>query len=691
MVVGSPQSETRGAAQLARELGALVVSPDYRLAPEHPYPAALDDCMSTLYWMRDNADELGIDPDRIAVTGSSAGGGLTAAVAQRAHDEGIRLRAQAMVYPMLDDRTVLRDDHGGRGRFLWTPASNRFGWTAYLGRPPRMSDAPEYAAPARREDLSGLAPAWIGVGDLDLFYDESVDYADRLRAAGVDMRAGDRAGDVPRRRRPGRQSTCDAGVSPGPDGPPAQPPVRPSVHPGMFSGQKGNGQRGMEQQEVACARTARRGEGLPVRPRRRAHRHRECAPRAWKAMFDEYPAGERTAPATLSCRSTRTPTTSTTSTARPREDGVRSFLAQPRHRRCPRATRRPDDAPRRSTGWATGRTPRSSSSLHTRRRRGVRGLAALPGGRRRRGLAAPWSRRAPTPARSSRSPGSTSTSQQRVDGVTLREEHLRGQAGTRLVPARGPAARRRAARRPRCSRTRCPAWRPAAPGTSGSSSASTASARRTRCGARRRRRRHRPRANCWSASDRPATPSRSSRGRSAKRRLDLDLLAQSESLFALSNGHIGLRGNLDEGEPYGLPGTYLNSFYETRPLPYAEAGFGYPEDGQTIVNVTNGKIIRLLVDDEPFDVRYGELLRARTDSRPARRHADPRRGAGAHRRASRSRSYRPGWCRWRSAAWPPSSTWSRRRRIRPCHCAIRAGRQRGPARDRPTTLGCPRC
>ena len=89
--------------------------------------------------------------------------------------------------------------------------------------------------------------------------------------------------------------------------------------------------------------------------------------------------------------------------------------------------------------------------------------------------------------------------------------------------------------------------------------------------------------------------------------LDLDVLAQSESIFALSNGHIGFRGNLDEGEPHGLPGTYLNSFFEQRPLPYAEAGYGYPEDGQTVVNVTNGKIIRLLVDDEPFDVRYGHL------------------------------------------------------------------------------------
>ena len=90
--------------------------------------------------------------------------------------------------------------------------------------------------------------------------------------------------------------------------------------------------------------------------------------------------------------------------------------------------------------------------------------------------------------------------------------------------------------------------------------------------------------------------------------LNLDLLAQSESVFALSNGHIGLRGNLDEGEPHGLPGTYLNSFYETQPLPYAEAGYGYPEDGQTLIDVTNGKILRLLVDDEPFDVRYGDLI-----------------------------------------------------------------------------------
>src|SRR5712672_2574691 len=94
-------------------------------------------------------------------------------------------------------------------------------------------------------------------------------------------------------------------------------------------------------------------------------------------------------------------------------------------------------------------------------------------------------------------------------------------------------------------------------------------------------------------------------------RLDLNVLAQSESLFALSNGHIGIRGNLDEGEPHGLPGTYLNSLYELRPLPYAEAGYGFPDSGQTVINVTNGKIIRLLVNDEPLDLRYG-IVRSHT-------------------------------------------------------------------------------
>jgi acetyl esterase/lipase len=185
MILGSPQFEAPFSGRLARELGAVVVSPDYRFAPEHPFPAALDDCMAVLRWMLASADELGIDPQRIAVAGGSAGGGLSAAVAQRSHAVRIPLRAQVLIYPMLDDRTALREDHGRRGRFMWTPAVSRFAWTAYLGREPRMSDAPEYAAPARRTDLAGLPPAWIGVGDLDILHEESVRYAEQLKACGV--------------------------------------------------------------------------------------------------------------------------------------------------------------------------------------------------------------------------------------------------------------------------------------------------------------------------------------------------------------------------------------------------------------------------------------------------------------------------------------------------------------------------
>ncbi len=185
MCAGTAQLEVQPTSRLVPALGAVAVLPDYRLAPKNPFPAGLDDCMATLRWMVNHADELGIDPNRIAVAGASAGGGLAAAVAQRAFDEGIPLRAQAMVYPMLDDRTALRTDFAGRGELTWRPASNKWAWTAYLGRTPRMSDAPDYAAPARRVDLAELPPAWIGVGDLDAMFDEDVDYAERLQAAGV--------------------------------------------------------------------------------------------------------------------------------------------------------------------------------------------------------------------------------------------------------------------------------------------------------------------------------------------------------------------------------------------------------------------------------------------------------------------------------------------------------------------------
>ncbi len=185
-VIGMPEQDARFCRRWAEDLGLLVVAPSYRLAPGHPFPASLDDCYATLCWLHDNAEELGVDPDRIAVAGDSAGGGLAAALAQVSRDRaGPPLRAQVLLEPMLDDRTVLREDHAGRGRFVWTPTSNRFGWTSYLGRPPVADEAPAYAVPARTADLTGLPPTWIGVGSLDLFHDEDVAYAERLRAAGV--------------------------------------------------------------------------------------------------------------------------------------------------------------------------------------------------------------------------------------------------------------------------------------------------------------------------------------------------------------------------------------------------------------------------------------------------------------------------------------------------------------------------
>jgi acetyl esterase/lipase len=184
-VAGTARFEAPWAGRLVTALGASVVCPEYRLAPENPFPAGLDDCMATLEWMVKHADELGVDVERIGVCGASAGGGLAAAVVQRAFDEGISLRAQGLVYPMIDDRTALRDDLTGKGELTWSASSNRWAWTAYLGREPRSSDAPKYAAAARRGDLSGLPPAWIGVGELDVFHDEDVAYAERLKAAGV--------------------------------------------------------------------------------------------------------------------------------------------------------------------------------------------------------------------------------------------------------------------------------------------------------------------------------------------------------------------------------------------------------------------------------------------------------------------------------------------------------------------------
>ncbi|RII98128.1 alpha/beta hydrolase fold domain-containing protein, partial [Clavibacter michiganensis] len=130
----------------------------------------------------------GIDAGRIAVGGASAGGGIAAATVLLAHDRGTPAPAfQLLVYPMLDDRTVTRTDLDTSNARMWSPGSNRVGWTAYLGGAPGGDDVSPYAAPARREDLSGLPPAWVGVGTLDLFHDEDVRYAERLRAAGSEV------------------------------------------------------------------------------------------------------------------------------------------------------------------------------------------------------------------------------------------------------------------------------------------------------------------------------------------------------------------------------------------------------------------------------------------------------------------------------------------------------------------------
>ena len=176
-VIGSPAQDDALCRRFAAELGITVAAVKYRLAPQHPYPAGLEDCYSALAWL---ATLPAVDPTRVAVAGASAGGGLAAALALLARDRGeIPLAAQILVYPMLDDRTAGREfDHPGHR--LWTQGSNRFGWSAYLG------DAdPAAAVPARRPDLSDLPPTWIGVGTLDLFHDEDVRYAKRLRDAGV--------------------------------------------------------------------------------------------------------------------------------------------------------------------------------------------------------------------------------------------------------------------------------------------------------------------------------------------------------------------------------------------------------------------------------------------------------------------------------------------------------------------------
>jgi len=185
-MIGSPEQDQRNLIAMVRELGIAVAAVQYRLAPQHPFPAPADDGYAGLRWLHDQAETLGIRPDRIAIGGASAGGGLAAGVALMAHDRAeVPVAFQLLIYPMLDDRTVLRTDIDTSRLRMWSTRGNAFGWTSYLGSQPGGPGVSPYAAPSRSLDLSGLPPAWVGVGTFDLFHDEDVAYAERLSAAGV--------------------------------------------------------------------------------------------------------------------------------------------------------------------------------------------------------------------------------------------------------------------------------------------------------------------------------------------------------------------------------------------------------------------------------------------------------------------------------------------------------------------------
>lgn len=186
-VMGRADQGVRQLQELARDHGIYGVSVDYRLAPETAYPGSLEDNYAALSWLHGHAAELGVDPNRIAIGGASAGGGHAAALAIAARDRGaIPLRAQILIYPMVDDRTAsTRPARPNAGHFIWTPADNRIGWRALLGHSPGTGNPPPTVAPARLKDFRGLPPAFVGVGDIDLFCDEDIEYARRLIAAGI--------------------------------------------------------------------------------------------------------------------------------------------------------------------------------------------------------------------------------------------------------------------------------------------------------------------------------------------------------------------------------------------------------------------------------------------------------------------------------------------------------------------------
>jgi acetyl esterase/lipase len=188
-VLGTAKESDLLCQQFVKEAGCVVVSVDYRLAPEHPYPAPLEDCYAALKWFSENAAELGVDPERIGAAGQSAGGGLTAGLALLARDrQGPKLAFQMPLYPMIDDRNNSPScGETGSGHLIWNQELNEKGWQAYLDGMQGTENVPEYAAPARAEDLSGLPYTYTCIGQLDPFRDETLTYVTRLAQAGVDV------------------------------------------------------------------------------------------------------------------------------------------------------------------------------------------------------------------------------------------------------------------------------------------------------------------------------------------------------------------------------------------------------------------------------------------------------------------------------------------------------------------------
>ena len=186
MVLGDVAMEDAQNAAVCEKLGIVVASVEYRLAPAHPYPTPLDDCYLGLAWLFDNATDLGLDPQRIAIGGVSGGGGLAAGLALLARDRGqLHPCFQLLRYPMIDDRNVTPSSHAVTDQRVWNRTANVASWAAYLGGRNGSANVPSYAAPARETNLAGLPPAIVTVGELDLFLDENIDYAQGLLRAGV--------------------------------------------------------------------------------------------------------------------------------------------------------------------------------------------------------------------------------------------------------------------------------------------------------------------------------------------------------------------------------------------------------------------------------------------------------------------------------------------------------------------------